>query len=336
MIIIFEMSTLNLYDILGVKSDCDQKEIVKAYKRLVKKAHPDRGGDSELFEFITHAFNILNNAEKRKEYDNSFRISQQSGADHHTLRSQYKQQYDKPKTTIEEIAQAKIQFQKEFEDKNKEHNYYPENDKILTKEELHQRMKELEQLRIQEEIEYTPEKIFGKEQFDLAKFNAVFNKGRVNTDLIVKKDPNAFNTVGEYGTLNDYGKLYQSSGFEGDNFSAPIENDTITTLTKDDIQNIKDDETTFGHNKKELNYEDVLKQRLQERATETTKLNSMKFEDYDPILAKKGCEITNETEKILKSLTFEENNDIDAKFIKLLESNKVNMLEQIHKELEDE
>lgn len=61
------------YRILGVSEDADAAKIKKAYRDLAKKYHPDRrGGDqhAELkFKEISEAYSILNNPQKRKEYD---------------------------------------------------------------------------------------------------------------------------------------------------------------------------------------------------------------------------------------------------------------------------
>jgi curved DNA-binding protein CbpA len=60
---------LDLYAILGVERNATQEEITKAFRKQVKRHHPDRGGDRELFEKIQHAHEILNDPEKRAHYD---------------------------------------------------------------------------------------------------------------------------------------------------------------------------------------------------------------------------------------------------------------------------
>lgn len=50
---------MNPYDILGVSKDDDQKTIKLAYHRLIKKAHPDHGGDAEEFHKIRCAYLMI-------------------------------------------------------------------------------------------------------------------------------------------------------------------------------------------------------------------------------------------------------------------------------------
>ena len=62
----------NLYELLGVKRNASQKDILKAYRGLAKKYHPDiSGGNDDKFKLIAEAYSILSQAEKRKEYDKS-------------------------------------------------------------------------------------------------------------------------------------------------------------------------------------------------------------------------------------------------------------------------
>jgi len=64
-----EVDTEGLYKILGVEKTADQSEIRKAYMKLARKEHPDKGGDPERFKEISKANDILSDPEKRKLYD---------------------------------------------------------------------------------------------------------------------------------------------------------------------------------------------------------------------------------------------------------------------------
>ena len=58
------------YKTLGVPSTATAKEITSAYRKLAKKHHPDTNpGDDELFKEISAAYDVLGDADKRKEYD---------------------------------------------------------------------------------------------------------------------------------------------------------------------------------------------------------------------------------------------------------------------------
>src|SRR5438105_10556326 len=57
------------YKVLGVKESDTDKEITRAYRKLAKEHHPDSGGSEERFKEISSAYDVLGDAEKRKEYD---------------------------------------------------------------------------------------------------------------------------------------------------------------------------------------------------------------------------------------------------------------------------
>lgn len=63
------VDTTKLYETLEVEKDATPKEIKKAYFRLSKTHHPDKGGDEHKFKEISAAYEILSDPEKRKAYD---------------------------------------------------------------------------------------------------------------------------------------------------------------------------------------------------------------------------------------------------------------------------
>lgn len=63
----------DLYGILGLGRDADDRDIKKAYRRLAMKYHPDRNkeaGAENRFKEIQGAYAILSDAGKRQQYDN--------------------------------------------------------------------------------------------------------------------------------------------------------------------------------------------------------------------------------------------------------------------------
>ena len=60
---------LDLYETLGVARDAEPADIVRAYRRAAKKAHPDSGGSREAFALVTLARDTLTDDERRKRYD---------------------------------------------------------------------------------------------------------------------------------------------------------------------------------------------------------------------------------------------------------------------------
>ena len=63
-----------LYDILGVSSGADADTIKKSYRKKALKYHPDRNKDNKeeaekKFKELSHAYEILSDADKRSTYD---------------------------------------------------------------------------------------------------------------------------------------------------------------------------------------------------------------------------------------------------------------------------
>lgn len=62
----------DFYDILSLEEDCHQDEIKKAYRRLALLFHPDKSteeGTVEAFKCISNAFTLLNDVDKRRNFD---------------------------------------------------------------------------------------------------------------------------------------------------------------------------------------------------------------------------------------------------------------------------
>ncbi len=66
------------YKVLGVSESASDKEIQRAYRKLARQYHPDANPDNaeaeEKFKEISAAYDVLGDAEKRKEYDELRRL----------------------------------------------------------------------------------------------------------------------------------------------------------------------------------------------------------------------------------------------------------------------
>ena len=64
------MTKRDYYGILGVSKDASKDEIKKAYKKLVKKCHPDVAhGNEEEFKEVSEAYAVLSDNNKKSQYD---------------------------------------------------------------------------------------------------------------------------------------------------------------------------------------------------------------------------------------------------------------------------
>src|SRR3954452_10901610 len=65
--------TKDYYTVLGVAASATQDEIKKQYRRLASKHHPDKNQNdpkaAERFKEISEAYQVLGDADKRKQYD---------------------------------------------------------------------------------------------------------------------------------------------------------------------------------------------------------------------------------------------------------------------------
>ena len=76
----------DLYGLLGLPRGAPQEDIRSAHRRLVREYHPDAnpGDDSaeERFKEVQHAYEVLSDPRRRREYDEALlRASSRSGGD---------------------------------------------------------------------------------------------------------------------------------------------------------------------------------------------------------------------------------------------------------------
>ena len=78
------METKDLYKILGIDKGASQDDIRRAYRKLARKYHPDANREDpkaeERFKEVQHAYDVLSDPAKRREYDEGPRTFFGAGA----------------------------------------------------------------------------------------------------------------------------------------------------------------------------------------------------------------------------------------------------------------
>jgi curved DNA-binding protein CbpA len=305
-----------------------------AYRNLAKEYHPDRpNGSAEMFELITHAYNVLSNPKKREEFDTLFTISKQSESDHFTLKKQA-EQYSKSKLNkIKNPETAKKEFSKAMMEMDRKRNYKRgvDNNAIPSKD-ADRLFRDLSLVREQEDIENTHDNLFEDCRFDVGKFNAAFDEmhGSI-TDIVPHSgNPSAYNSidvyqVASYGNVDNYDDIFMDDE-EAVNTSIYSGLDTKQVkrkLTKAEIGTIKQASYTKGHKDIDKDYESKLSQRMQEYKSYGDSLENRKISDYKKYNHDEdGCGgygITHQLGIGTDTTLFNDESDIKTRYNKLLQ-----------------
>lgn len=341
------MSSVNLYDVLDLDPECTKKDIIQAYRKLVKIYYPDRPtGDSDLFELINQAFDVLSNDEKRAEYDSLQRMSKKVNKSHGDRKDEFKH-FQKLQTEAE-ITKTKDQAELEFkssmallDDKVgfRRDQYFDEEKNKLQKEDMLNLAKDLELERDQDDIEYKPQQIFAPgEAFNIRKFNKAFEKAkkRGNTDIEVLKNPKEKNAQDEFVGINDdYGDMFghSSGNYAGVEFGSTTDNFLDTDLNDSGDEG----DSYYDHNKnRDGEYKKSLEDLIKQREQETAHYRDMSFKDFNTNM-EEGYGFLHEVGYNKNyELSFSESKDMDDRYKRLLDERKKMDNEQLKEAEEDQ
>lgn len=76
------MTITDPYAILGLPREADAASIKAAYRRSVRVAHPDRGGDSDEFIAIVQAFGVLSDPVSKRLFDETGQVDEDGVRDY--------------------------------------------------------------------------------------------------------------------------------------------------------------------------------------------------------------------------------------------------------------
>ena len=200
---------VNLYEVLNINDDASDIEIKKQYRKLILKYHPDKNQtDTDIYELITLAYNILSNKELKKLY-NELRL--------------IKWDFSKLKT---ESLKTKPNYEKKnFNNLNEEYNKlhgYNSNEKILNIQEFNSKLEELIDER---KKEITKLKKINKKEFKKEFENIKRSEDDISNDLIpYNLELVVLNSIDNISKLYDTGESGINARFVLNNLPKYIEN----------------------------------------------------------------------------------------------------------------
>lgn len=197
----------NLYEILELDSTASQRDIKNAYRRLAKKYHPDKkGGNSEMFDNVAKAYTVLGNLNDRKNYDHLCLITQQSSRTFLTLKKEYKAEEDLRKMKNEKLSEKeKEKIKKMIQDTS------DLNSEKMGEGELIDKMRNVELVREDGDIENYHHNIFKGREFSNDIFNNIYEK--THMDKMTESEITTYeeNPLAAIGDSSFYGSIYDDS-----------------------------------------------------------------------------------------------------------------------------
>ena len=165
-----DIEKLNPYDVLNVKEDFTWDELVKAYRKVAIKVHPDKGGSEILFNKATQCFRELAIEFKKREVEKP----------HHVLKKEFEEFKDENKKTEFPSFPQNTTFHEKFNTFFEENKVDDDDDSRGYQHFMEKSTKERGDIKIPKLITKFTEK----------KFNETFEKVvKPGKDIIIYKEP---------------------------------------------------------------------------------------------------------------------------------------------------
>ncbi len=289
----------DLYSILGLTIDickdpkCDEL-IRKAYTKKAKICHPDkhpgRNDVVELFELITNAYDILKDPIQRTDYNHKLSLVKESSSDFFKLKKQTEDYTQSLGEYLPPTDTQKLSFKEKMKQLDSKHGYDPSMaDNVISIQDAKNKLNQISRSRIEQDLEFKPDKLFDDDRFDLEKFNATFDKYHQTDNGITAHNgiPMAWNDMNNTSNFCMFDKLdniyvndHNRTDTSRQNYGSADFAGKPQKITREDIKDIGNADYVHGHKNLEDDYYKLMKAKLRERKSEADKYDTMKYSDF--------------------------------------------------------
>ena len=210
---ISNIADIDLYEVLDVNINSKKDKIKKNYKELIKRLHPDKkDGDSEAFQLVNLAYNILKNKKLRRLYNEKRKEILNSSTFHHELKKNFNDKSSKK--IFMNKDDAKLNFNELTKTLNEKHGFNSSDINKLTSSQLKSRLNKLmfERTDIIQSAKkgYTKKKSLSKADFNEEFINDGIKESNNSTDIMAY-NMGTNSHITKYNDINNF-DLYSSKG----------------------------------------------------------------------------------------------------------------------------